>query len=88
MENLKSKAIEFGASEFGLSKTKTKRFYVIYKGLRINFGSKDGQTFIDHADDRKRIAWRARHSKIMMKDGTLAYKVKTSAEWWAWHMLW
>ena len=88
MDNLKFKARGFGATEFGLSQNKLKRFYVIYKGLRINFGSKDGQTFIDHSDEKKKLAWRARHSKITMKDGTLAYTVKTSAEWWAWHMLW
>ena len=33
-----------------MSATKLKRFYVIYNNKVINFGSKVGQTFIDHGD--------------------------------------
>ena len=87
MEKLNKNAKRFGASEFGLSRTKNKRFYVIYDNKRINFGSRVGQTYIDHHNKDKRKAWRARHSKIL-KDGKPAYKNKMSPEFWNWHLTW
>ena len=87
MNILDKKARTLGASEFGLSKTKNKRFYVIYNNTKINFGSKVGQTNIDHHDDNKRKAWRARHIKIL-KNGKPAYKNKMSPEFWNWHLTW
>jgi len=88
MENLHAKAMKLGASEFGRSKTKSKRFYVVYNGKRINFGLKGGQTFIDHKDKKKRDAWKARHHKIKLKDGSLAYKNKNQASFWSSAILW
>jgi len=82
------RAIELGETDFGPSRVRGKRFYVIYSGKKINFGSSTGQTFIDHGDKRIRKAWRARHSKIKLKDGRYAYQVKTSPEWWAYRLLW
>ena len=86
--SLKQKALNLGATEFGVSKVKNKRFYVIYNGRRINFGLKNGSTFIDHKDIKKRDAWRARHSKIMLKNGTPAYKNKHQSSYWSWSLLW
>jgi hypothetical protein len=88
MEQLRARAISLGATEFGPSKVKNKRFYVIYKGHRINFGSDTNNTFIDHGDEKLRKAWRARHSKIKLKDGRLAYTVPTQPEYYSWHLLW
>jgi len=88
MDKLKQKAFILGATEFGISNTKNKRLYVVYKGRRINFGLKGGSTFIDHRDEKKRKAWRARHSKIRNKEGRLVHKLKTSPDYWAWHILW
>ena len=48
------KAKNLGASAFGVSKAKGKRYYVIYNNKIINFGSKTGSTFIDHHDTNKR----------------------------------
>ena len=45
--DLEQKAKKLGATEFGLSGTKTKRFYVIYNNKIINFGAKNGKTFIE-----------------------------------------
>ena len=87
MNELDKKARTFGATEFGLSKTKNKRFYVIYNDTKINFGSKVGKTYIDHHDGNKRKAWRARHIKIL-KNGKPAYKNKMSPEFWNWHLTW
>ena len=88
MEQLKARALRYGATAFGLSTAKGKRFFVVYKGKRINFGSKIGKAFIDHRDNTIKRAWQARHSKIRLKDGRLAHKVKSSPAWWAYHLLW
>ena len=87
-QQLKQKAISLGASEFGNSSAKNKRFYVIYNGKKINFGLLGGQTFIDHNDKDKQRAWKARHSKIKLKDGRFAYQVKEQPEYWAYRILW
>ena len=87
MEKLNKKAKKYGVSEFGLSRTKNKRFYVIYDNKRINFGSRVGQAYIDHHNKDKRKAWKARHIKIL-KDGKPAYKNKMSPEFWNWHLTW
>ena len=88
MEKLRAKAFKLGATEFGPSKTKHKKYYVVYKGKRINFGSDIGKTFIDHGDKKIRNAWRARHRAIRNKQGQLVYKLKTSPAYWSWHILW
>ena len=81
--NISNKAKSFGASETGFSKVKG---YVIYE--KINFGSNVGSTFIDHNDNKKRKAWRARHSKIKNKEGQFVYKLKTSPSFWSYNLLW
>jgi hypothetical protein len=81
------KAIALGATDFGISNRKGKRFYVIYNNKPIHFGSNTNNTFIDHHDEKIRKAWKARHSKIL-KDGKPAYKNKTSAEFWSYNLLW
>jgi hypothetical protein len=89
MDNkLKQKALSLGASEFGKSNTKGKRFYVIYKGQRINFGLEGGQTFLEHKDPKKRRAWKARHSKVRDKQGRKVINLKTSASFWSDRILW
>lgn len=82
------KAKSYGATAFGNSNVKGKRFYVIYDGKRINFGSSTNNTYIDHGDESKRKAWRARHSQIKLKNGELAYKNKSQSSFWSWHILW
>ena len=88
METLRKKALALGATDFGKSKVKHKRFYVIYNGKKINFGLDTGSTYIDHKDKKKRNAWQARHSKIKLKDGTPAYKNKNQSSYWSWNLLW
>lgn len=87
MESLEKKAKRLGATDFGLSKAKNKRFYVVYNNKIINFGSSVGLTFIDHHNKDKRAAWMARHSTIL-KNGKPAYKNKESPAFWSWHILW
>ena len=88
MDKLKEKAIKLKANDFGLSSRKNKRFYVVYNNKIIHFGLKNGQTYFDHHDKKKRTAWRARHSKIISKDGIAFYKIKTSPEYWSYNILW
>ena len=88
MDTLRAKALSLGATEFGQSNVKGKRFYVIYNGKRINFGSASGKTFIDHHDKKIRDAWRARHMAIQNKQGQLVYKLKTSPSFWSYRILW
>jgi len=88
MNELSKKAKSLGASEFGLSTNKNKRFYVVYNNKRINFGSNTNNTFIDHHDEDKKRAWKARHKVIRLKSGKLAYKDKTQSSFWAYKILW
>ena len=82
------KAKQLGASEFGLSDSKDKRFYVRYNNKIIHFGLKNGETFIDHHDKIKRKNWRKRHSKIKNKYGQYVYLLKNSPSFWSYHLLW
>lgn len=88
MNKLYFKALDYGATDFGLSNRKNKRFYVLYNGKYIHFGSKSGSTFIDNNDELKRKNWRARHSKIKNKKGQFVYLIPESPEYWSWHLLW
>ena len=42
----------------------------------------------DNKDNKKRSAWRARHSKIKNSTGQLVYTLKESPSFWSWHILW
>ena len=88
MDILYNKAIKLGASDFGESKIKNKRFYVIYQAKKINFGSKNGSTFYDHKDKTKRINWYKRHSKIKDKSGQNVINNPLSASYWSANLLW
>ena len=88
MEELRRKAEYHGATEFGKSNVKGKRFYVIYNNKKINFGSDVGRTYYDHRDGAKRKAWLARHSQIRNKQGQKVINLKTSPSWWARVLLW
>lgn len=88
MDALKEKAIKLGATDFGNSKRKDKKYFVVYEGKKINFGSATGQTFLDHGDEKKKENWKARHSKIKDKDGVPFYTKKNSAEFWSTNILW
>jgi hypothetical protein len=88
MDKLYNKAIKLDASDFGESKNKNKRFYVIYDGKIINFGSKNGSTFYDHKDKIKRNNWYKRHSKIKNKNGEYVIHNPNSASYWSANLLW
>jgi hypothetical protein len=60
----------------------------VYKDRKINFGLKNGSTYIDHGDEIKRKNWRARHSQILNKEGQNVYLLKDSPDFWSWSILW
>lgn len=82
-----NRARALGATEIGPSWRAGKRFYVIYDGRVIHFGSAVGKTFIDHHDEKKRLAWWARHSKIL-RQGAPAIDQPESPDYWAARLLW
>ncbi len=85
---MEQKARRLGASEFGLSDRKKKRFYVVYDNKIIHFGLKNGHSFIDHHDKTKRENWRKRHTKIMNMRGEYVYLLKSSPSFWSYNLLW
>ena len=42
----------------------------------------------DHGDKKRRDKYRARHSKIFLKDGSPAYKDKEQSAYYSWVYLW
>ena len=85
---LYNNAINLGATDFGKSTRVNKRYYVIYNDRTIHFGSAIGQTYIDHKDNNKKKAQKARHSKIINKNNIPFDKIKESPEFWSWNILW
>ncbi len=88
MEALRKKALSLGATDFRKSKKKGKKYDVIYKGKVVSFGSAGMSDFTIHKDKARRDRYRARHSKIKLKDGRLAYKVKGTPAYFSWRILW
>jgi hypothetical protein len=88
MNRIKNKAFRLGAYEFGVSNVGYKKFYVIYKGKKINFGDKRYQDFTQHNDLVRRSRYRARASKIKNKKGELTFNNKLYSNYWAYHLLW
>ena len=48
LQRLYNKAINLGATDLGYSKTKNKKYFVIYNNKRINFGQKGYEDFTTH----------------------------------------
>ncbi len=88
IQRLQKKALTLGATDFGRSKAKGKKYYVIYNGRRINFGAKGYDDFTTHKDvTRVRKYW-ARHSKIKDKQGRRVIYNKESPSYWSARLLW
>ena len=88
MDKLKKRALALGATDFRKSKKKGKKYDVIYKGKIISFGASGMSDFTIHNDKARRDRYRARHSKIKLKDGRFAYKVKTQPAFWSFYLTW
>jgi hypothetical protein len=88
IEKLRRIALKLGATDFGESKVKNKRFFVVYQGKKINFGSATGKTYVDHRDFKKMKAWYSRHKKITNKEGQKVINLKSSPSYWSARILW
>jgi hypothetical protein len=80
-----------GLPPVSLSNAVGKRFSIRSpSGRLLNFGvwpfSGKG-TFIDHGDEKIKVAWKARHSKVL-SDGKPAYLNAESPEYYSWNLLW
>lgn len=85
---------------FTRSKVKNKKYSVITpSGKTINFGDTRYQhyqdrtglglyTNLNHNDKQRRAAYRSRHSKILLKNGTPAYLDKEQPSYYSYHFLW
>ena len=75
--------------EINISTRKGKKFMIRSpEGKLIHFGAKNSTTFLEGASEEKRKSYRARHSKIILKDGRRAIDVRYSPAFLSWHLLW
>ena len=88
MDELRKKALSLGATDFGISKVKNKKYYVIYNGKKINFGHSAYEDFTTHKDPERRKRYLARAKKITDGDGKLTWKNKNKANFWSTHLTW
>lgn len=85
--------------EFEVSKKYPYKYRVTTpSGKKIYFGHVDYEHFEDkalghyksknHYDTKRRRNYRARHSKILLKDGSPAYKDKEQSAYYSYYYLW
>lgn len=88
MNELKEKALELGASDFGLSDRKYSKYYVVYDGKKIHFGDSRYEDFTTHKDEKRRERYLKRARAIKNKLGELTHENKEYANFWAINLLW
>ena len=90
--------------EIKKSTRRTKKYMIKYNDKLIHFGAikKDGTGYeqykdttglglyshLDHNDAKRRLNYRKRHSKILLKNGEPAYKDKNQPAYYSWRFLW
>ena len=77
-----------GATQFGLSNRLNKKYYVVYQGKKIHFGSRSNSDFTIHKDKRRRDNYRKRHRAIKLISGEPAYLDKRQPAFWSWFCTW
>jgi hypothetical protein len=87
----KKKGIE--GTLFISSRPDKKLALLVASGNAIHFGDKNSETYIERKRlsdfwTKKRNAYIARHSKIILKDGTRAIDKHYSPSWLSFHILW
>jgi hypothetical protein len=88
LKNLEKQAIQLGATEFGRSRAKNKKYYVVYKGKKIHFGDTRYEDYTTHGDSERRKRYLARAKKIKNKEGRYTYRDKNSPNFWSVNLLW
>lgn len=77
-----------GATQFGLSNRPTKKYFVVYDGKKIHFGSRSYSDYTIHGDKRRRDNYRNRHKGVKLISGRPAYLDKRQPSYWAMWILW
>jgi len=85
---LEREAFRRGASKFGVSTKANYKYFVVYNNRTIHFGDKRYEDYTFHGDPTRRANYKTRHGKIVLKDGTPAYKNKNKPAYWSWYLLW
>ena len=88
MEKLRRRARLLGGVNLRRSTRKDKKYMLEYDGKTIHFGAAGMSDFTIHNDPDRRRAYRARHRKILTKEGRPAYKIRTQPAYWSWNLLW
>jgi len=94
LEIVKKKARALGYDDLKESTRKNKKYMIqvidedTKKSKYIHFGAKGYKDFLDHGDEKLRKYYRARHSKIKLKNGSPAYKKKNSPAFFSYFLLW
>ena len=71
-----------------LSPNPKKKIRITINGKHIDFDSRNSITYLEGASDQKRKSYIARHSKILLKDGTRAIDAKYSPACLSYWVLW
>lgn len=70
------------------STRKNKKFMTLYNNKRIHFGEQLYFDYLDHKDKRRRDSYLARAKQIMNKDRELTYLLRSSPNFYSFHLLW
>ena len=91
MDKLKKRALRLDSNVIDLKRSnrKGKKWMVIHKdGSKVHFGAYGMSDYTIHKDKERRDRYRKRHSKIKLKDGRLAYKVKGTPAFYSYYLIW
>lgn len=86
------RAKELGLNEPKTSTRKNKKLMIRIStdgyGKTIHFGSRYASDYLQHNDEQRRQRYRARASKILLKDGTPAYLDPNQPAYYSYNILW
>lgn len=64
------KAVKNNISDYGYSKAKNKKYYVVYNNKKINYGDIHYEDYLIHKDEKRREQYISRHHKDKFNDPT------------------
>lgn len=85
---LKLKLLKVPYHKINLSPLHNKKIRIFINDKIIDFGSKNSITYLEEKNEKKRLAYIARHSKIILKNGKRAIDKVYSPAWFSYHILW
>ena len=85
---LRLKFLKIPYHKVNLSPLYNKKIRIFINDKIIDFGSKNSITYLEGASFQTREAYRARHSKIILKNGKRAIDTKYSPAWLSYYILW